>query len=258
MTTIDPDRLAALDGIRLKTGKHKNRVNGMCAMEAAAWLAGEPHSDQPACVDPVIATVVRTWQDRLNDEQRELLVKPLVPLLVGTRSTPAAQHARAIACADWAIRHVVPTWLRLTPSLVEHADALAALPELATVDALKDASKRVVSAAGAADRSAGAAARSAAWAARSAARSGARAADAAADAAAGAAAAAADAAADAAWAAARSAAESTAWAAAEAAACAADAAGAAWVAGEVRKAAHQLHADTVTLIHRLIDIKEQQ
>jgi hypothetical protein len=257
MTTIDPDRLAALDGIRLKTGKHKNRVNGMCAMEAAAWLAGEPHSDQPACVDPVIATVVRTWQDRLNDDQRELLVKPLVPLLVGTRSTPAAQHARAIACADWAIRHVVPTWLRLTPSLVEHADALAALPELATVDALKDASKRVVSAAGAADRSAGAAA-----------RSGARAADAAADAAAGAAAAAADAAADAAWAAARSA-RSAARSAARAADAAADAAGAAedaadaaadaaWAAGEVRKAAHQLHADTVTLIHRLIDIKEQQ
>jgi hypothetical protein len=245
-TTIDPDRLAALDGIRLKTGKHKNRVNGMCAMEAAAWLAGEKHSDHPACVDPVIAAFVRTWQDRLDDDQRELLVKPLIPLLVGTRSTPAVQHARAIACADWAIRHVLPTWLRLAPSLVEHADALAALPELTTVDALNATRSRLLADARAADRSAGAAARSAGAAARSAARSAARAADAAADAAAGAAWAAADAAADAARAAARFAAEA-----------AGDAARSAWAASAAG-AADQLHTDAVTFIHQLINIGEQQ
>ncbi len=251
MTTIDPDRLAALDGIRLETGKHPARADGMCAMEAAAWLAGEPHSDQPACVDPVIGAFVRFWQDRL-DERWELLVKPLIPLLVGTRSTQAVEHARAIACADWAIRHVLPTWLRLTPSLVEHADALAGLPEL-TVDALKDARKMVVSAA----ESAWVAAE-AAWAAGAA-----RSAWAAAEAAAEAAEDAAGAAAEAAWAA------GAAWAAAAAdAADAARSAGAAarsaWAAGadrsagEVRKAAHQLQADTVTFIHRLINIGEQQ
>jgi hypothetical protein len=33
----------------LKQGSHTAREYGMCAMEAVAWLAGEPHSDTPTC-----------------------------------------------------------------------------------------------------------------------------------------------------------------------------------------------------------------
>jgi hypothetical protein len=139
---------ADLDAITLAVGNHPTREAGMCAMEAAAWIAGEPHSDQPECVDPVIAALMRTWQDKLDDERRQTLVKPLIPLVIGTRSTPEVQDARAIAVADWCIRHVLPTWLRLTPQLVEHADQLAALPELTTVDALHTARTGPVAAAG--------------------------------------------------------------------------------------------------------------
>ena len=53
MTTMLTDRLAALT--TLAHGAHDSPADGLCAMEAAAWLAGEPHSDHPACVSPVIA-----------------------------------------------------------------------------------------------------------------------------------------------------------------------------------------------------------
>ena len=43
-----------LGPLSLEKGAHK-RGSGMCAMEAAAYIAGEPHSDHPVCVSPVIA-----------------------------------------------------------------------------------------------------------------------------------------------------------------------------------------------------------
>jgi hypothetical protein len=277
--------METLDTITLSRGAHRTREAGMCAMEAAAYLAGEPHSDHPECVCPVVAAFMRAWQDKLDDRGRETLVKPLIPLVIGTRSTPDVQDARAIAVADWSIRHVLPAWLRLTPSLVEHADRLAALPELTTVDALNDARTGPVAGAWAAARAAAvdaaraaaaAAAEDAAWAAaEAAARAAARAAAWAAawDAARAAAAAAAE---DAAWAAAeaaaraaaRAAAVDAAWAAAwDAAAAAAE--DAAWAAAEaaaedaawdaagdaLAPTVAQLQADSVDLIRRLVAIE---
>ena len=213
--------------ITLSTGSHRTRDDGMCMMEAAAMLAGEPHTDRPDCVDPVIAAFCRTWQDRLDDEQRADLAAPLVQLVIGTRTTPEDQDRRAIMVGDWCWRTVLPMWLDLVPSLADHAAALRAQPEATTADQLATLGGGVGDAAWAA---AGAAARDAAWdAARDAAWAAARAAAwaAAGDAAGAAAWAAAGAAA--AWAAAGDAARDAAWTAAWAAsrAAAGDAAGAA-------------------------------
>ena len=159
--------------ITLSTGSHRTRDDGMCMMEAAAMLAGEPHTDRPKCVDPVIAAFCRTWQDRLDDEQRADLAAPLVGLVIGTRTTPEDQDRRAIMVGDWCWRTVLPMWLDLVPGLGGHAAALRAHPEATTAADLAALTGGV-----------GAAARAAAWAAaRDAASAAAAASDAASDAA---------------------------------------------------------------------------
>jgi hypothetical protein len=52
-------------------------------MEAAAWLAGEPWSDKPASVHPVIGAVARWVNDTVDDDRRQSLW-PLILASVGT------------------------------------------------------------------------------------------------------------------------------------------------------------------------------
>jgi hypothetical protein len=47
-------------------------------MEAAAYVAGEPHSDHPQCASTVITAFVIEWNDRLGND-RNRLSKPLIP-----------------------------------------------------------------------------------------------------------------------------------------------------------------------------------
>lgn len=42
-----PDRLAKFDELLLLHGAHGSPDDGMCAMEAAAWLAGEKQRSKP-------------------------------------------------------------------------------------------------------------------------------------------------------------------------------------------------------------------
>ena len=53
------ERLRRWTGSRWPTANHKAREDGMCALEAVAWLAGEPHTDHPKCVSQVIGAFVR-------------------------------------------------------------------------------------------------------------------------------------------------------------------------------------------------------
>ena len=55
MTTLIPERLDQLDTLHLDKGSHRSFEEGMCLLEAVAWVAGETHSDRPKCASPVIA-----------------------------------------------------------------------------------------------------------------------------------------------------------------------------------------------------------
>ena len=125
--TIIPERLAALPP--LGKGAHDSPEKGMCALEAAAWIAGEPHTDHPACVCPVIAAFCRAWNDGLPANERNAILRPLIPRLVGTRGSDALARRRALMAADWLVREHTPAWLRAA-GLTAHADTLAALPEI--------------------------------------------------------------------------------------------------------------------------------
>jgi hypothetical protein len=112
----------------LKAGAHK--PNGeACIMEVAAFVAGEPWSDHPECVCPVLGAFLRAWNDALPDDDRDRLLRPLIPQLLNTKGSVSLERRRSLMAADWFIRTHTPAWLRLA-GLTAHADALAALPEI--------------------------------------------------------------------------------------------------------------------------------
>jgi len=198
---IDSERMEYVMRQSLSSGGHDSIGDGMCVVEAVSYIAGEPWTDSPRCVCPVIAAFLRNWNDSLpSDAERDRLLKPLIQVIVGTRSTPEVEHRRATMAADWLIRVQTPAWLRAA-KLEQQAAALEALPEI-TDSALCTSLMPTLQAV----RSDAAAAWDAAWAAAGGAAGGA--ARAAARAAAG----------DAAWDAAGAAAWDAAWAAARAAA----------------------------------------
>lgn len=167
--TIVQERLDALATLTLKNGSHPDPESGLCVMEAAAWVAGEPHSDHPACVSPVLAMFMRRWNDDLDGEGRQKL-KAFVPRVIGTAGD-GQDEARGWLAADWMIRVHTPAWLGLA-GITDAAAALRALPELRDPGSLKAAQPALDDA-----RKKGAAAWAAAWAAaRDAARDAARAA----------------------------------------------------------------------------------
>jgi hypothetical protein len=153
-------------GIDLKKGAHGSREAGVCAMEAAAWLAGEPHSDKPQCACPVLAAFVIAWNDALpTDEDRNRILKPFIPRLVGSRSTPAVEERRSYLALDWLIRVQTPAWLDLRDDLKPHAAALRALDVIQDMATATAACVPVNAAWAAAGAAAWAAAWDAAWAA---------------------------------------------------------------------------------------------
>ena len=119
------------DTITLKAGQHNSLEDGACLLELTSYLAGEPWSDHPACVSPVLAAFGRTWTDGLrNDEERTRLLLPFAQRLIGTVSTPEVEERRSYLALDWLIRTHTPAWLRLVPTLTGHAGTLTALPEI--------------------------------------------------------------------------------------------------------------------------------
>jgi hypothetical protein len=87
--------------IRLSRGSHRSPEDGACVMELASILAGESFSDHPECVSPVIATMLRAYNDRLDDARRQELL-PYASAVVGTRASDEIEWARAERLAAWA------------------------------------------------------------------------------------------------------------------------------------------------------------
>ena len=159
------------ENFQLNHGSHNSFEVGACAMELVAWLADEQHSDHPLCSCPVLGAFARSWNDALGDDARNRLLLPMVPRLVGTKSTPEVEEKRAWMATDWLIRVCTPAFLELTPSLREHARALSGLPPVISREVAESSAETIRSAWTAAGDAARAAAGDAAWtAARAAAR----------------------------------------------------------------------------------------
>lgn len=75
-------------------------------------LAGERFSDDPRCVDPVIAAYLRALNDRLDHVERQCLL-PYAARAVGTRGSRAARRARVRECLEFAgVRHPLTARVR--------------------------------------------------------------------------------------------------------------------------------------------------
>ncbi len=74
----------------LDAGSHEKFSDGLCVMEAVAYVAREPFSDHPECACPVIGAFMRSWNDGLPADERQTLLLPLIPRLINTRGSKRA------------------------------------------------------------------------------------------------------------------------------------------------------------------------
>lgn len=126
----------------LSYGRHYGGDQRVCLLEAASLLGGEPKTDQPSCVCPVLAAFGRILNDEMGDDDvgdalRARHIAPLVARLVGTRSTPAVERRRACLLVDAGVRKWAPLALRTVGRDVD-ADELE---RLAPVDDSASASE---------------------------------------------------------------------------------------------------------------------
>jgi hypothetical protein len=106
--------------IRLSRGKHASPAEGACVMELASMLAGEPFSDHPVSVCPVIGAFLRTYNDSVEDGRRQDLYA-YASKVVGSRSSEAVERERQAHLEQWTKevrrqRHRrlrLPRWLNL-------------------------------------------------------------------------------------------------------------------------------------------------
>jgi len=131
-----------IEQLPLRRGAHPSRDDGMCAMEMVAWLAGEPHSDEPRCSCPVLAALVRAVNDALTDSSRNRLLRPLVPQLVHSRSSMTRERQRGLLAVDHLVRVLLPQTLRRQRREAE-ANLLADLPAVVDLDRLRTAARAV-------------------------------------------------------------------------------------------------------------------
>ena len=131
-----------LTTLHLGTGSHRDpgdqppAPGDLCLLEACAWMAGEPWSDSPTCVSPVLADYGRDINDLLPDDRRQRLV-PLIPQMLGTAGD-GLDETRSYEALDWLVRTYTPAWLDLA-GLGAQAQALRDLRRIADLVAARAA-----------------------------------------------------------------------------------------------------------------------
>jgi hypothetical protein len=117
----------------LAYGTHASPQDGRCAMEWVSYLAGEPHSDQPVCVSPVLRAMCIALNDGLDQAPRQRL-RPYLTRTIGT-AQDGLDTWRGWMAMDWLARAYTPAWLRLA-GLADGADALESAAEITDADSL--------------------------------------------------------------------------------------------------------------------------
>jgi hypothetical protein len=87
--------------VRLEPGSHRSPHDGVCIVELASMIGGEPFTDRPDCVCPVIAGFLRSWNDRAGYSDRQRL-RPYAERVVGTGGFRRISRIRRDLCLRWA------------------------------------------------------------------------------------------------------------------------------------------------------------
>jgi hypothetical protein len=86
--------------VRLEPGSHRSPDDGVCIVELASMIGGEPFSDRPDCVCPVIGSFLRGWNDRAGYADRQRL-HPYASRVVGTGGFRRISRIRRDRCLAW-------------------------------------------------------------------------------------------------------------------------------------------------------------
>jgi hypothetical protein len=97
--------------IKLSKGRHNSPEDGACVMELASMLGGEPFSDHPASVCPIIGSCLRAYNDWIDDDRRQDLYR-YASMVVGSRAPVEVQRARAERVTEWAGEAARRRWTR--------------------------------------------------------------------------------------------------------------------------------------------------
>ena len=129
-----------LDTLVLHSGGHNpppdDSLGEACLLEVAAWMAGEPWTDSPQCVCPVLAAFGRRLNDVLPHDRRQEL-KRFLPAMLGTAGD-GLMDVRRFMAADWAVRTAAPLWLDAADQPARAA-TLRALPAIVDWETLRSA-----------------------------------------------------------------------------------------------------------------------
>lgn len=149
ITEPTPEKVELIDlrELVLVRGAHKDRSEGMCIMEAVAFFARLPHSDSPACTDPVLSPICQRLNDRWDDAGRQKLVQ-LIPDLVGTRGSLQLSQRRAFFVVDRVIRSVLPAFLRELqhkprPDLADQFEGLPPIVDRESAERARDLARKL-------------------------------------------------------------------------------------------------------------------
>ena len=117
-------RFEEVRNVKLEAGAHSyGRIDaGACAMEMAAYVAGEKWSDHPQCVDLALGAACRAANDHGPQWVRDA-IRDRIPQLIGTRGDSALLIKRADVFTWGAIREIAPYYLKRA-GLIEHAKTL--------------------------------------------------------------------------------------------------------------------------------------
>jgi hypothetical protein len=86
--------------IKLSKGRHASPEDGACVMELASMLAGEQFTDRPTSVCPVIGSLLRSYDDSIDDARRRSMYE-CASNVVGSRASARVQHLRARRLVAW-------------------------------------------------------------------------------------------------------------------------------------------------------------
>jgi hypothetical protein len=87
-------------------------------------LAGEPFSDHPRSVCPVIGSLLRSYNDAIDDARRQTLIE-YAPAIVGTRAATGVQEQRTAKVLAWTAARRRRRWALLLPAPLRRIGALA-------------------------------------------------------------------------------------------------------------------------------------
>jgi hypothetical protein len=115
--------LPDLATVVIEPHSHPRRGSQLSILELTAWLAGEPHSDDPAAVSPVLRVYARELAAGVDDALRQSL-RDRAPRLAATGDFDhATERRRSWVLADRLVRLHAATWLAAA-GVTESADRL--------------------------------------------------------------------------------------------------------------------------------------